>query len=159
MIMQQEQEAAGVLTKRAADKAIEASAATTTAQIDLTDAMAQRATTAAQQASMIDTAAEQPAIDELQEQMQDMASFSPSEQTELTSTDEVLDLFSSYFEADVADAQISQRTIVTEKIDTDLDFNSRVFEGNYISRPVPSPLQQTQGDHTGDFDIRQFVAR
>ena len=39
------------------------------------------------------------------EQLQAMSAVSPNEEVELASTDEVLDLFSGYFDADKADAQ------------------------------------------------------
>lgn len=86
-----------------------------------------------------------------------MSAFSLDEQVELASTDEVLSLFEGYFDTDKADAQ--NRYIVQDRINTDMDFNSKVFEPNYVSQPTPSPLEHTKGDHIGSFDVRQFVAR
>lgn len=57
----------------------------------------------------------------------------------------VLSLFEGYFDTDKADAQ--NRYIVQDRINTDMDFNSKVFESNYVSQPTPSPLEHTQGDH------------
>ena len=50
--------------------------------------------------------------------MQDISTFSPSEEVELASTDEVLDLFSKYFDADSVDAE--SRNVVQDSINTDL---------------------------------------
>ena len=100
-------------------------------------------------------AAELPSTADLTEHLQDMPTFSPSEEVELASTEEVLDLFSRYFDADSADANSRN---VQDSIKTDLDFNSKVFEPNYASQPAASPLEHTQGGHTDTFDVRQFVA-
>ncbi|DBB03097.1 TPA: hypothetical protein ACH3X1_013410 [Trebouxia sp. C0004] len=70
-----------------------------------------------------------------------MSAFSPNEKVELASTDEVLDLFAR----DVANL---------DEIKTDLDFNSKVFEPNYVSKPAASPLEHTRGSYTGTFDVR-----
>ena len=86
-----------------------------------------------------------------------MSAVSPSEEVELACTDEVLDLFSGYYDADQADAQ--NKNVAKDGINTDLDFNSKVFEPNYVSQPAPSPLEHTQGSHTASFDVRQFLAR
>ena len=52
--------------------------------------------------------------------MQDVSAFSHGERVELANTDEeVLDMFSSYFEADVADAGNRGSRISKENIDTD----------------------------------------
>ena len=159
MIMQKEQQIAGVVTKADADKMIAASAAGTTpaaaAQIDLTLAPAQAASTAAEPAS---TAGQLlPSTEELQEQMWDVSAFSHSEEVELANTDEVLDMFSSYFEADVADAESRGSRISKDNIDTNLDFNSKVLDANYVAGTAPSLLAQTQGDHVSSFDVMQFV--
>ena len=90
--VQKEQQVAGVITKADADKVIAAStyriAPAAAAQIDLTAAPAQ----ALAQLS--------PSNEELQQHMQDMSAFSHSEQVEIANTDEVLFMFSNYFEAD-----------------------------------------------------------
>ena len=86
-----------------------------------------------------------------------MSAVSPSEEVELASIDEVVDLFSGYYNADQADAQ--NKNVAKDGINTNLDFNSKVFEPNYVSQLAPSPLEHTQGSHTGNFDVRQFVAR
>lgn len=142
MIMQKEQLAAGVV-KKVTTEAITAAVEAST-QIDLT------ATTAS-------TTAEQQGPEALAEQLQDMSAVSPSEEVELACTDEVLDLFSGYYDADQADAQ--NKNVAKDGINTNLDFNSKVFEPNYVSQPAPSPLEHTQGSHTASFDVRQFVAR
>lgn len=152
MIMQKEQQIAGVVTKADADKMIAASAKgiapAATAQVDLTAGPGQAASTAAQPS---------PPIEELQEQMRDVSAFSHSEQVELANTAEVLDMFSSYFQADVADAENRGSIISKDNIDTDLDYNSKVLDANYVAVPAPSLLAQTQGDHVGSFDVSQFV--
>ena len=51
--------------------------------------------------------------------MRDVSAFSHSEQVELANTDEVLDMFSSYFEADVADAENKGSRMFKENVDTD----------------------------------------
>ena len=52
--------------------------------------------------------------------MQDVSAFSHGERVELANTDEeVLDIFSSYFEANVADARNRGSRISKENIDTD----------------------------------------
>ena len=89
MIMQKEQQIAGVVTKADTDKVIAASAKGTapaaTVQIDLTAAPAQTASTQSQLS---------PPFVELQEQMRNVPAFSHSEQVELATTDEMLDMFS-----------------------------------------------------------------
>ncbi|DBA98739.1 TPA: hypothetical protein ACH3X1_014512 [Trebouxia sp. C0004] len=143
MIMQQEQLAAGVNTKKVTTKAI-AAAVEASKLVDLTFASASNA-------------AELPSTEYLTEHLQEMSTFSPSKEVELASTDEVLDLFSRYFDADSADAK--SRNVVQDSINTDLDFNGRVFEPNYASQPAASPLLHTQAGHTDTFDVRQFVPR
>ena len=98
-----------------------------------------------------------PSTEELQEQMWDVSAFSHSEEVELANTDEVLDMFSSYFEADVADAESRGSRISKDNIDTNLDFNSKVLDANYVAGTAPSLLAQTQGDHVSSFDVMQFV--
>ena len=141
MIMQKEQLVAGFAKKKVTAKAIAAAVEAST-HVDLTVATGS-------------TAAEQPGTEDLTEILEDISAFSPNEDVELASTDEVLDLFSRYFEADSADAQ--SRDVAEDEINTDLDFNSKVLEPNYVSKPAASPLEQTQGSHTGTF--RRFVAR
>ena len=141
--MQKEQLAAGVANKKVTTKAITAAVEAST-QVDLT-------------ATTVCTAGKQQGTEELAEQLQDMSAVSPSDEVELASTDEVLDLFSGYYDADQADAQ--NKDVAKDSINTNLDFNSKVFEPNYVSQPAPSPLEHTQGGHTGNFDDRQFVAR
>jgi hypothetical protein len=143
MIMQKEQLVAGFAKKKVTAKAIAAAVEAST-HVDLTVATGS-------------TAAEQPGTEDLTEILEDISAFSPNEDVELASTDEVLDLFSRYFEADSADAQ--SRDVAEDEINTDLDFNSKVLEPNYFSKPAASPLDHTQGGHTGTFDVRQFVAR
>ena len=88
-IVQKEQQVAGAVTKADADRVIAASvnriAAAAAAQIDLTAAPAQAASTLAQLS---------PSVEELQEQMRDVSAFSHSKQVEMASTDDVLDMFS-----------------------------------------------------------------
>ena len=152
VIMQKEQQIAGVVTKADADKVIAASAKAiapaATAQIDLTAAPVQTASTPAQPS---------PPIEELQDQMRDVYAFSHIEQVELATTDEMLDMFSNYFEADIADARNRGSRVSKENIDTELDFNSKVLDADYVAVPTPSLLAQTQGDHVGSFDVTQFV--
>ena len=143
MIMQKEQLVAGFAKKKVTAKAIAAAVEAST-HVDLTVATGS-------------TAAEQPGTEDLTEILEDISAFSPNEDVELASTDEVLDLFSRYFEADSAGAQ--SRDVAEDEINTDLDFNSKVLEPNYVSKPAASPLDHTQGGHTGTFDVRQFVAR
>ncbi|DBA72287.1 TPA: hypothetical protein ACH3X2_010534 [Trebouxia sp. C0005] len=145
MIMEKEQLIAGFANKKVTTKAI-AAAVEASNQIDLTFASTS-------------TAAQQPDIEELTEQLQDMSAFNPAEEVQLASTNEVLDLFSKYFEADSADAQSKNVAELENAISTDLDFNSKVFEPNYVSKPAASPLEHTQGNHTGTVDVRRFVAR
>ena len=144
MIMQKEQLAAGVAKKKVATKVITAAVEAST-QVDLT------ATTAP-------TAAEQQGTEELAEQLQDMSAVSPGEQVELASTDEARDLFSGYYHNDADQADAQNKNVAKDGINTNLDFNSKVFEPNYVSQPAPSPLKHTQGGHTGNFDVRQLVA-
>ncbi|DBA91858.1 TPA: hypothetical protein ACH3X1_015993 [Trebouxia sp. C0004] len=145
MIMHKEQVAAGFANKMVTTRAIAAAVEAST-RIDLTAATAS-------------TAVEQPGTEDLTEQSHDMSAFSPNEEVELASTDEVLDLFARYceFKADSADVQ-SRDVANLDEINIDLDFNSKVFEQNYVSKPVASPLEHTQGSYTGTFDIRRFVA-
>ncbi len=147
MIMQKEQLVAGFAKKKVTAKAIAAAVEAST-HVDLTVATGS-------------TAAEQPGTEDLTDILEDISAFSPNEDVELASTDEVLDLFSRYFEADSADAQ--SRDVAEDEINTDLDFNSKVQVSvdrpNYFSKPAASPLDHTQGGHTGTFDVRQFVAR
>ena len=89
--------------------------------------------------------------------MQDVSAYSHSEQVELANTDEVSDMFSSYFEAHVADDENRGSRISKENIDTDLDFNSKVLDADYVAVPAPSLLAQTQGDHVFSFDVTQFM--
>ena len=91
MIMQKEQLVAGFAKKKVTAKAIAAAVEAST-HVDLTVATGS-------------TAAEQPGTEDLTEILEDFSAFSPNEDVELASTDEVLDLFSRYFEADSADAQ------------------------------------------------------
>ena len=86
-----------------------------------------------------------------------MSAFSHSEQLELANTDKVLEIFSSYFEADVADAETVAVNIAEDKIDTDLNFNAKELDVNCVPAPALSVLTQTQGDHIGSFDVRQFL--
>lgn len=90
--------------------------------------------------------------------MENAASVGPNEPVELASTAEVLDLFSSYYAADIADAQASDTHIVKDRIDTVVDFKSKALDPNYVSQPGPNPLEHTQGDDSGAFDVSQFVA-
>ena len=122
MIMQKEQLAAGFAKKKVTTKAIAAAVEAST-QIDLT-------------VVSTSTAVEQPDTEDLTEQLQDMSACSPAEEVELASTDEVLDLFSKYFEADSAGAQSKNVANLEDEINTDLDFNSKVFEPNYVSKPA-----------------------
>ena len=85
-------------------------------------------------------AVELPSTEDLTEDVQDMSTFSPSEEVELAATDEVLDLFSKYFDADSVDA--ASRNVVQDSINTDLDFNSTVFEPNYTCQPAVSPAKR-----------------
>ena len=89
--------------------------------------------------------------------MRDVSAFSHSEQVELANTDDVLEMFSRYFEADVADTENRGSRIAKDNIDTALDFNSKVLDADYVAVPAPSLLAQTQGDHVGSFDVTQFV--
>ncbi|KAL3159184.1 hypothetical protein ABBQ32_011167 [Trebouxia sp. C0010 RCD-2024] len=150
MIMMAEQKLAGngpvtahfvSKTLAAAAKAAEAKAAE---PIDL--AKAQEPSTSAQ-----------PPAD-LVEEIQNMVEVSPNEAVELASTAEVMDLFSSYCEADIADALASSTPVVTNGIDTSLGFKSKALDPHYVSQPAPSPLEHSQGDHVGAFDVSQFVA-
>ena len=50
-------------------------------------------------------AAELPSTEDPTDHLQEISTFSPSEEVELASTEEVLDLFSRYFDADSADAK------------------------------------------------------
>ena len=94
--MQKEQQIAGAVTKADADKVIAASAKgiapDATAHIDLTAGPVHTASIQAQPS---------PPIEELQEQVRDVSAFSHSEQVELATTDEMLDIFSNCFEANV----------------------------------------------------------
>ncbi|DBA79001.1 TPA: hypothetical protein ACH3X1_008867 [Trebouxia sp. C0004] len=126
MIMQKEQLVAGFAKRKVTTKAIVAAVEAST-QIDLTDASTS-------------TAIEQPDTEGSTEQLQDMSAFSPAEEVELASTDEVPDLFSKYFAADSADAQRKNVADLEDEINTDLDFNSKVFESNYVSKPAATPI-------------------
>ena len=64
--------------------------------------------------------------------MRDVSALSHSKQVELANTDEVLDMVSSYFEADAADAGNRGSRMSQDNIDTDLDFNSKVLDANYV---------------------------
>ena len=86
-----------------------------------------------------------------------MSAASANDQVELAATDELLDLFTGYFDADMSDAQM--QPVNNSSIDSDVDFNSPVFSDNYVSKPTLNPLARTQGQHTGSFDVTQFVAR
>ncbi|DBA73419.1 TPA: hypothetical protein ACH3X1_011456 [Trebouxia sp. C0004] len=86
-------------------------AAVEATQIDLTNASTS-------------TAIEQPDTEDLTERLQDMSALNPAEEIQLASTDEVLDLFSKYFEADSADAQSKNIADLEVEINTNLDFNS-----------------------------------
>ena len=88
--------------------------------------------------------------------MQDISACSHSEQVELANTEEALNMFSSYFEADVAEAETVAVSIAEDKIDTDLNFNAKELDVNFVSTLAMSLL--TQGDHIGSFDVRQFLA-
>ncbi|DBA99125.1 TPA: hypothetical protein ACH3X1_014258 [Trebouxia sp. C0004] len=79
MIMQKEQLVAGFAKRKVTTKAIVAAVEAST-QIDLTD-------------TSTSTAIEQPDTEDSTEQLQDMSAFSPAEEVELASTDEVPDLF------------------------------------------------------------------
>ena len=59
--------------------------------------------------------------------MRDVSAFSHSEQVELATTDEMLDMFSTYVETDVADARNRGSRIIKENIDIELDFNARCW--------------------------------
>ena len=61
--------------------------------------------------------------------MRDLSAFSHSEQVELATTDEMLDMFSTYVEIDVADARNRGSRTIKENIDI---------------------------DHVGTFDVTQF---
>ncbi len=63
--------------------------------------------------------AQQAPVDDLMQQIQDMLASSANEQLELASTDEVLDLFQDYFEADIHDAR--DKHVKKSAINTDLD--------------------------------------
>ncbi|KAL3136964.1 hypothetical protein ABBQ32_006566 [Trebouxia sp. C0010 RCD-2024] len=54
-----------------------------------------------------------------------MVEVSPNEAVELASTAEVMDIFSSYCEADIADARASSTPVVTNGIDASLDFQKQ----------------------------------
>ncbi|KAL3138901.1 hypothetical protein ABBQ32_005723 [Trebouxia sp. C0010 RCD-2024] len=149
MIMMAEQKLAGngpvtahfvSKTPAAAAKAAEAKA---TELVDLA---------AAQEPS---TSAQPPA--DVVEEIENMVKVSLNEAVELASTAEVMDLFSSYCEADIPDAWVSSTPVVTNGIDTSLDFRSKALDPHYVSQPAPSPLE-SQGDHVGAFDVSQFVA-
>ncbi|KAA6424111.1 MAG: hypothetical protein FRX49_06070 [Trebouxia sp. A1-2] len=81
---------------------------------------------------------------DLDEQIQDRSAFSPDEQVELANTDK-------------ADARNSH--IVSDRISTDVDFNSKGMEANYVDKIAPSLFKHTQDIHIGSFYVRQFVAR
>lgn len=155
-IMLVEQQMAGVVTKRDADKMIAASAKgiapAAPSASDLTAQVASSAQAAAAAGQL------PPFIEELQDQMQDISAFSHSEQVELANTEEVLNMFSNYFEADVAEAETVAVSIAEDKIDTDLNFKAKELDVNFVSTPAMSLLTQTQGDHIGSFDVRQFLA-
>ncbi|KAL3150875.1 hypothetical protein ABBQ32_000624 [Trebouxia sp. C0010 RCD-2024] len=91
-----------------------------------------------------------------------MVEVSPNEAVELASTAEVMDLFSSYCEADsesdIADARASSTPVVTNGVDTSLDFKSKALDPHYVSQPAPSRLEHFQGDHIGALDVSQLVA-
>ena len=101
VIVQKEQQVAGVVTKADADKVIAASvnriAPAAAAKIDLTAAPAQVASTLARLSS---------SVEELQEQIRDVSAFSHSKQVEMANTDDVLDIFSNYSEADIANVEV-----------------------------------------------------
>ena len=59
---------------------------------------------------------------------------------------------SDHLEAD------SIHNVAEDSINTDPDFNSKVFESDYVSKPAPSPHEHTKSGHTGTFNVRQFVA-
>ena len=56
-----------------------------------------------------------------------------------------------------ANAEKRGSRISKEDTGTDLDFNSKVLDANYVAVLAPSLLAQTQGDHVGSFDVTQFV--
>ena len=58
-------------------------------------------------------------------------------------------MFSDYLEADVAYAENRGSRISKENIDTDLDFDNKVLDADYVAVPAPSLLLQMQGDHVG----------
>ena len=120
MIIQQEQLAAAVTTKKVTTKAVAAAVEASTL-VDLTFASSSNAIVL-------------PSTEDLAEDVQDMSTFSPSEEVELAFTEEVLDLFSKYFDADSVDAE--SRNVVQDSINADLDFNNKVFEPNYACQPA-----------------------
>lgn len=52
------------------------------------------------------------------------------------------------------------KTLCCSGIDTDLirTFKSEAFSENYVSSPAINPLTNTVGDHSGTFNVRQFLA-
>ncbi|KAL3145533.1 hypothetical protein ABBQ32_003358 [Trebouxia sp. C0010 RCD-2024] len=81
--------------------------------------------------------AQEPSAD-LVEEIENMVEVRPNEAVELSST------------ADVK--------LMTNGINTSLDFKSKALDPHYVSQPAPSPLEHSQGDHVGAFDVSQFVA-
>ncbi|KAL3160401.1 hypothetical protein ABBQ32_010725 [Trebouxia sp. C0010 RCD-2024] len=65
--------------------------------------------------------------------MENAALVGPNEAVELASTAEVLNLFSSYYAADIADAQASDTHIAKDRIDTMVDFKSKALDPNYAA--------------------------
>ena len=53
------------------------------------------------------------------------------------------------------DVRTTYKNVSLDGINIDPDFNRKllkVFEPKYVSKPAASPLERTQGSHTGTFD-------